>query len=301
MNERPQIYLYGMTLITTSHRLRDRFPKPDDYSEIAESHSFPGGETGSCAIVLASLGCDIRLDGIHLGRKTWGPITEYFRGTPVDTSLMTYDDGFDGLEDMVILDSHTRNGFGMFERFHTEGGPRWNRPSREAITACRAAGVDPYFAGQSDEAAQLCRELGKPFVTIDCKYDSEPHRLCSVNVLAGEFLRGAYPDADREELFARYTEHTDGLTIFTSGTGDILFGRRGQPIQRFQPYRVDVVSTLGAGDTFKAGTVYALAQGMSDPDIVRFAAASAAVACTGYPLALHPPTLARVEELLATR
>ena len=166
--------------------------------------------------------------------------------------------------------------------------------------AC-AAGIDPYFGEQSAEAARLCRELGLPFVTIDCRHDSEIHRLSAINVLSGEFLRGAYPGAGWPELLRQYAENTEGLTIFTFGAREVLYGRRGGPAERFQPYEVDVVSTLGAGDTFKAGAVYALARRMADRDAVRFASASAAVACTGYPLALHPPSLGRVQALLSTR
>jgi len=40
------IYLHGMTLVTTSHLLRDSFPVPDQYAEISKTYSFPGGETG---------------------------------------------------------------------------------------------------------------------------------------------------------------------------------------------------------------------------------------------------------------
>lgn len=94
---------------------------------------------------------------------------------------------------------------------------------------------------------------------------------------------------------------TDGLTIITSGAGDMFYGRRGQPIRRMQPFRVDVRSTLGAGDTFKAGCLYALLHGYPDDELVRFAAACSAVAITRYPLTLHPPTMDEVRTLLCGR
>lgn len=49
-------------------------------------------------------------------------------------------------------------------------------------------------------------------------------------------------------------------------------------------------STLSAGDSFKAGTIYGLYQGMCDDDIVRYACAIAGTACEGYPIPLKPPT-----------
>jgi sugar/nucleoside kinase (ribokinase family) len=50
----------------------------------------------------------------------------------------------------------------------------------------------------------------------------------------------------------------------------LFYGRKGEKIKSFEPYKVNIVSTLGAGDTFKAGCVYALSKGMRDDDIVKF-------------------------------
>ena len=65
-----------------------------------------------------------------------------------------------------------------------------------------------------------------------------------------------------------------------------------------KPFPVAVRSTLGAGDTFKAGCVYGLLRGMDDGELVRFASACAAVAISRFPLPLHPPTLNEVNALI---
>ncbi len=41
----------------------------------------------------------------------------------------------------------------------------------------------------------------------------------------------------------------------------ILYGRKGSKTNRFIPYKVQVKSTLGAGDTFRAGVVYGIFKG----------------------------------------
>ena len=61
---------------------------------------------------------------------------------------------------------------------------------------------------------------------------------------------------------------------------------------------VEVRSTLGAGDTFKAGCVYGLLKGMTDEELVRFASACSAIAISRFPLPLNPPTLDEVNGLL---
>lgn len=57
-------------------------------------------------------------------------------------------------------------------------------------------------------------------------------------------------------------------------------------------------STLGAGDTFKAGCVYGLIKNMPDDDLVRFASACSGIAISRFPLPLNPPKLDEVEGLM---
>ena len=95
-------------------------------------------------------------------------------------------------------------------------------------------------------------------------------------------------------------ETAEGLTILTQGGGDMLYGRKGGVTHRMKPFSVEVKSTLGAGDTFKAGCVYSLLHGMSDKELVRFASACSAVAISHFPLPLHPPRLEEVQALLST-
>ena len=92
---------------------------------------------------------------------------------------------------------------------------------------------------------------------------------------------------------------TEGLTILTQGGGEMLYGRKGGELKRMKPFDVEVKSTLGAGDTFKAGCVYALLKGMNDDETVRFASACSAIAISRVPLPLNPPTMAEVEALMA--
>lgn len=94
-------------------------------------------------------------------------------------------------------------------------------------------------------------------------------------------------------------ENTDGLTIITSGGGEMLYARKGQEIKRMKPFDVEVKSTLGAGDTYKAGCVYALLHNMSDDETVRFASACSGIAISRFPLPLHPPTLEEVNALIS--
>lgn len=293
-----EIYLYGMTLMTTSYRLAAGFPESDNYCEIAESHRLPGGETGTCAVVLGNLGLTVHLDGNFLGRSTYPDLVSFFASSSVSLELMTHDPDFEGLEDIVFIDQHTRTGFGRFCQFFDEQSPRrWNPANEKAIQQAKVVGLDPFFFDESAEVARLCHKHEVKFATVDCRMDSEIHGLSEVNIVSGEFLRSNYPDKDLELLFTEYANRTSGLTIFTFGADELWFGRKGQAMQRFTPYQVEVTSTLGAGDSFKAGVIYAVAKGMDDAMLVRFASATAAAACMTYPIANDPPSLKKITEI----
>ena len=78
----------------------------------------------------------------------------------------------------------------------------------------------------------------------------------------------------------------------------MLYGRRGETIHRMKPFSMAVKSTLGAGDTFKAGCVWGLLHGMADDELVRFASACSAIAISRFPLPLYPPKLEEVQALI---
>jgi sugar/nucleoside kinase (ribokinase family) len=50
------VYLYGMTVLSTIHQLKAKFPSADGYQEIIRTFVIPGGEAANCAIVLSNLG-----------------------------------------------------------------------------------------------------------------------------------------------------------------------------------------------------------------------------------------------------
>ncbi len=297
--QKAYIYLYGMTLVSTMHLLTNDFPQADAYSEIKESYVLPGGETGSCAVVLSSLGCEVKLDGNYQGRKTMEVLQKYLVDRYGVDMTRTYNDpDFDGVQDMVVIGGNTRNCFGTFGAYFDDSVKRWNTPIKEDIENSSVVGLDPFFMEQSELVAEYCKESGKKYVTIDCKPETIIHKYSEVNVISNEFIENNYPGCDINQLFRTYTDNTDGLVIFTFGAREILYGRKNQPIKSFKPYKVQVESTLGAGDSFKAGAVYGIYKEMADDEIVKFAAATAATVCSSFPLALNPPSLKKIYELI---
>lgn len=289
------IYMYGMVMSTEAFLLKSKFPNADGYGEIKEKYHHVGGETGTAAAVLASLGCNLKIGGSHIGNVNRSVIRNYFADKKADISELA-DEDFEGIVDYVLIDKDTRTCFGEWEKHFGREKPFYEPPCEESVKNAACCGIDPFFC--CEKSIELCLRYNKAFATIDCDFDSVMNRYCSVNAVSHQYLEGHYPDKSFEELFKLYTDNTEGLVIFTCGGNDVIYGRKGQQPKRFKPYSVDVVSTLGAGDSFKAGTVYALYNKMSDDDTVRYACAIAGAACTRFPISDNPPKLPEIERLV---
>ncbi len=294
-----EVYVYGMTVLSTIHKLRAGFPAPDGYQEIEQTYVMPGGEGANCALVLRHWGVSTRLDGCYLGTLTAGPLQQYFTERQVDCSGLERAADFEGWRDLVFCDGASRTVFGWFVKNLFGGRRLWAPPSEAAIQAARCVALDPFFGAESEQAAELCRRLGVDYVTLDCHWETAVAQHARVLVCSREFLDREYPGADYGELLERYRAHCAGLVIFTFGSQALRYVSPGDATPRsVAPFTVPVVDTLGAGDTFRAGVVYGLLQGLAADALVRFAAASAAVCCTRFPSVLQPPELAEIEALL---
>ena len=298
MKKTVDAYLFGQILGTHSFLLRDGFLKPDEYSELSGHYFLPGGETGTAATVLDSLGVPVRMDGTWIGREVAPMLNDFYDEKNVDLSALTYTDD-EGIMDYVVIAGLVRSPMGRFAQLFSSGKKWWNTLKKEDIAGCKVAAVDPYFGEDSLIAAEMCVSLGIPYVTIDTRHDSLLHRNAAINVLSHECTDEQYKGMSAEEVMALMQAETDGLTIITQGGGEMLYGRKGGGISRMKAFDVEVKSTLGAGDTFKAGCVYGLLHQMSDDELVRFASACSAVAISRFPLPLCPPTLAEVEKLIS--
>ena len=294
-----EVYLHGQILGTHSFLLKGDFLQPDEYAEIKAKYFLPGGETGTAATVLASLGANVKIDGTHIGTEVAPLLKEFYKDKTVDLSSLYFDPEYEGLMDYVVIAGLVRSPMGVFQTLYESGEIRWNMPKEEDIAECKVAAIDPYFFEATQTAAELCVKHKKPYVTIDCNHDTYLHHHCAVNVVSKECTH-AYLESGKstEDIYNLMTENTEGLVIITSGEKDMLYGRKGQSVKRMKPFHVEVKSTLGAGDTFKAGCVYGLLQGMTDDELVRFASACSAIAISRFPLPLNPPTMAEVKALI---
>lgn len=292
-------YLYGMIVLSTIHKLKNAYPEVDSYGEIAQTFVCPGGETMNAAILLSRLGMSSTIGGPHWGHDTREVLTSYAEKYSIDYEGIVMDESYPGVKDLILVDDRHRTVFGYFGGYFSDSVQRWSEPDRKEIEHADIVAIDPFFREASVHAAEICAEYGRPYVTIDCRADSYLHRHCAANVVAREYRAQEYRDEPDEKMFGQYIDSTDGLVVFTSGKSEIMYGRKGYGMRKLSPYRVEVRSTLGAGDTFRAGIVFGLSQKWEDERTVRFASALAALVCTRMPIADNPPSLEEVESFIS--
>ena len=89
------------------------------------------------------------------------------------------------------------------------------------------------------------------------------------------------------------------IPMIVSKMGDL--GTRvcmGESSVFLMPYKVDVVSTIGAGDGFASGFLYALLRGKSVEECLHYGNAAAAIVVSRLSCSEAMPTLAEVERLI---
>jgi sugar/nucleoside kinase (ribokinase family) len=295
------VYVYGMTVLSTIHQLKGKFPSADGYREIQQTFFMPGGEAANSAVVLRNLGVPIILDGCFLGDLTAVLLRKYLNDRNIDCSLLRHQAGFPGWRDIVFCDGDTRTVFGWFVDYLFGGKKLWSEPDEHAIKSAACISLDPFFGPESEKVARLCQKHNRDYVTIDSRIDTIITQGARVVVCSQEFLDREYAGQEYQALLKQYQAHCTGLVIFTFGNRPTMYGSAETDIKMFQPYSISAVDTLGAGDTFRAGVVYGVLNDWPDKELVQFASACAAVSCLRFPSVYQPPSLTEVIELMNSR
>lgn len=288
------VYAYGVISSSTLHLLRQPFPPSEGYAEIAQTYSMTGGEALNSAIVLSRLGLRVLLDGNWLGDTLDGQrLLKTIQDYAIDTRRLRLKKGYSGVKEIVFSDEKSRTIFGNYlDLLHTKR--KWNIPRRVDLAQTQIVCVDPPFRAESALVGEYATQLGIPFVSIDCPYHHALSTAAAAVIVSGEFRRREYPHFPPSELFSEYQARAQGLVVFTAGSEVILYGRKGESIKRFKPYRVRVIDSTGAGDSFRAGVVYGMLKKWSDDKIIQYASAVAGMVCERFPGVLNSPSHAEV-------
>lgn len=185
--------------------------------------------------------------------------------------------------------------------FHRPGqGLVWDSSmGMTSIADAQALLVDDYFLDLSLFAAKEAREHGVPVIAdlIPAERNAELLKYVDVLIAPRHYARLMGCDENLDAAL-------DAIHAFGPATALITLGSDGWVYSdptgrgRGDAFKVDVVDTTGAGDTFHGAFTYAVARDWQTPRCAEFASAVAAIKCTKHGGRTGLPSLSQTMEFL---
>jgi len=301
---RKHVLCTGIAVLDLIFRV-NTFPRPDIKTQASQFGTINGGNAANAAVAIAHLGARASF-AVPLGRPAGGAragdtFLALAAKEDIDCSACPRVDGVPSSISAICIDGR---GERAIVNYRDEG-----------LTAARASDPDTLVANADaviadnrfpEFVADVCRAAMKRKIPVVLDAD-EPRRdsnalltLVSHVIFSAEGLRATAGTDHLGRALIDVRKQTTAFLAVTDGANDVLWLDDGE-LRQVPAYEVDVVDTLGAGDTFHGAFTLMLAEGMSERPAMRFAAATAALKCTRYGGILSAPTRAEVEAFLATR
>jgi sugar/nucleoside kinase (ribokinase family) len=281
------------------------FPRADRKTQASEFRTVNGGNAANAAVTIAHLGARASFAG-PLG----GPAGV---DTVGDTFLtLAAKEGIDcaacprvaGVPSSISAISIDARGERAIVNYRDEG----LTAARAENPAALVASVDAVIADNRfpEFVRDVCAAARARDIPVVLDAD-EPRRdsnallaLVSHVIFSAEGLRATAGTDHLGRALIEMSRQTSAFLAVTDGANDVLWLDHGE-LRQVPAYEVDVVDTLGAGDTFHGAFTLMLAEGMGERPAMRFAAAAAALKCTRYGGILSAPARGEVEAFLASR
>lgn len=290
------IVVYGTVCLDRILRIAS-FPQPSGYAEVLGEERSLGGEAANTAVALRKWGAEVALVGNSIGS---GPDAEYLldqirlhglsaEGVPTESGSTPHCDIFvtsEGLRTMfgtgfaAMAKCVEPYPFPLVEGAWFTADPNHGAGARAALRRAHAAGMRTY-------AMDFVRE-DEPWEAIDFWQSSTD-------------WTGVRGDFQANVAWVEDFVRAHGVpAVLTDGPFGYVYGSPDERARRYDAVRAPVViDTTGAGDVFRAGMLFGLAQGWAVMRCLKFASAAAAIKCRAHGAVAGIPRLEEVYELLA--
>ena len=278
------------------------FPDHPTKTPAHRHHRGVGGMSGNAAVALARLGARVDFCGPVGDDDTAEVFEQVLRREGVGLSGLRRVPGASSSVSSIIVDRHGERMIfnakgsaldapGPFDPSVLDGidfvlvDPRCPDWAEAALHEARRRGIPSMLDGEVSPRADLQRLVP----LADWRVFSERGLLAYAN---GE------PEAVLQQLAAQDPSRRVVRTLGAQGVQwcDV----QGRLQQMTAVHAGPVVDTLGAGDVFHAALGLALAEGQSDQDALRFAAAAAAIKCSRPDGIAGAPSRDEVQALLSS-
>ena len=278
----------------------DEFPKPGGKVSASEYVITNGGQSGNAAVAIARLGGRVKYAGALGGPhdEVAANIVAGFAKEGIDYSGAVRVDGAKSSVSIVMLDA---TGEKMIATRRDSGLSGVAPTNADALVAnVDAVLIDNRYENFANPVCAAAKKRDIPRV-IDLdrvtKLDDPLLKGCTHIVSSADAIRGTTGEEDLGAALKVLGPHLDGFLAATDGPDGVYWLDNGQ-VRHMPAFKVEVVDSLGAGDTFHGAFTYRLAEGGDVVDAMRFASAAAAIKCTRFGGLTGAPNRAEVEAFL---
>lgn len=160
--------------------------------------------------------------------------------------------------------------------------------------------TDDRHPGLAVPLLEAARRRGIPGILDADRAEGDALRMIEIAshvVFGTPGLRGNSGRHDLTEGLRAMRTTTDAFLAVTMGADGVRW-LDGDEVRHLAGFRIEVVDTLGAGDTYHGAFALAIAEGRGAAEALRFASATAALKCSRFGGRLGIPTRAEVEAFL---
>jgi sugar/nucleoside kinase (ribokinase family) len=169
-----------------------------------------------------------------------------------------------------------------------------------AIQSSHLVHVDDEDQEAAIAAAEIAHAAGVPVTSDIERVTDRTAALISVvtiPIFAQHLLPGITGEPDVERALRQLRQPHHRILCVTLGAGGAAM-LVGDEFVQAPAFKVTAVDTTAAGDVFRAGFIYGLLNGHSHQDLLRFANAAAALACTRSGAIASVPSLEDIWRLI---
>lgn len=301
---RKHVLCTGIAVLDMVFRVAS-FPRPEVKTQASEFRTINGGNAANAAVAIAHLGARASFAGPLGGPPGVDSVGDTFLKLAaqenIDCSACPRIAGVPSPISAICID-------GRGERAITNYRDEGLTPARPENPDALVANMDAIIGDNRfpEFVSDVCVAGMKRGIPVVLDAD-EPRRdsnrlLTQVThvIFSAEGLRATAGTDSLGRGLIDMAKQTKAFLAVTDGANDVLWLDDGE-LRSLPAFRVDVVDTLGAGDTFHGAFTLMLAEGVKERPAMRFAAATAALKCSRYGGILGAPARAEVEAFLAQR
>ena len=292
-----EVVCLGVITIDTI-ALVDKYPDEDERVLAQQISRAGGGPAAVAAVTLSRLGISTAIVGTIGDDEDGAEVLRIFAREGVDSSGISV--GKIATSGSVIVASRANNSRAISTRQPMQQ-VALNSSARKLISEAKWLHVDHVGISQL-KSENIARGSG-PKISFDAGYNVAGFSAAEVDLFVPTDRQMAlrFPDLDLGAAVERDATGAKNITVATQGSEGSTGYSEDSGLVQADGFKVDVVSTLGAGDVFHGALLAQVIQGHNLQESLKRANAVAALSCRGLDGQSMIPNTSELNQFLKER